>query len=243
MTAYQICEEHQCLEEPSWRDIVFHYTLLTNDDLRSMGLPSSYVKGYSFGTFVVDQKYYMQYLTNKLNGYGVTFVQQRLQSIDEIADNFDCVINCSGLGSAALVADGDMYPIRGQVLRIKAPWLKAVWFFGTSYVIPNVDTVVLGGTAQKGDWSTTASLEDTKTILENACKVLPSIRRAPIENIWVGLRPGRSPLRLECDLTGRSTAVIHCYGHGGSGITLAMGCADDVVLNYLAPLLKGETVP
>ena len=243
MTAYQILEEHQRLEEPSWRDIVFHYTLLTNDDLRSMGLPSSYVKGYSFGTFVVDQKYYMQYLTNKLNGYGVTFVQQRLQSIDEIADNFDCVINCSGLGSAALVADKDMYPIRGQVLRVKAPWLKAVWFFGTSYVIPNVDTVVLGGTAQKDDWSTTASLEDTKTILDNACKVLPSIRRAPIESIWVGLRPGRSPLRLERDLTDRSTAVIHCYGHGGSGITLAMGCADDVVLNYLAPLLKGETVP
>jgi hypothetical protein len=26
-----------------------------------------------------------------------------------------------------------------------APWIKDVWFFGTSYLIPNVDCVVLGG--------------------------------------------------------------------------------------------------
>lgn len=27
---------------------------------------------------------------------------------------------------------------------------------------------------------------------------------------------------------GKSVRVIHCYGHGGSGITLAYGCAIDV---------------
>jgi D-amino-acid oxidase len=23
--------------------------------------------------------------------------------------------------------------------------------------------------------------------------------------------------------------VVHCYGHGGAGVTLSWGCADDVV--------------
>ena len=53
----------------------------------------------------------------------------------------------------------------------------------------------------------------------------------------MGLRPGRSPLRLESEEV-RSVPVVHCYGHGGSGITLAMGCAEDVVSNHVAPRLQ-----
>lgn len=52
----------------------------------------------------------------------------------------------------------------------------------------------------------------------------------------MGLRPGRAPLRLESEEVS-GTPVVHCYGHGGSGITLAMGCADDVVLNHVGPRL------
>lgn len=55
-----------------------------------------------------------------------------------------------------------------------------MYFFGSSYIIPNVDTVVLGGTAQKGNWDTTVSQEDTKTILDNIAAVFPSIRSAPL---------------------------------------------------------------
>jgi glycine/D-amino acid oxidase-like deaminating enzyme len=138
---------------------------------------------------------------------------------------------------------------------------------------------VLGGTAGKGDWSTTVSLSDTKTILDNIAQVFPSIYQAPIvstapcvtfhlqpvhrtvfpwpfqygwrapyagcctincsvlqESAWVGLRPGRAPLRLESEVVG-NTPVVHCYGHGGSGITLGMGCAEDVVVNHVAPRL------
>ena len=54
---------------------------------------------------------------------------------------------------------------------------------------------------------------------------------------WVGLRPGRISLRLEreeCVLGGKARPVVHNYGHGGSGMTLAWGCAGDVVA-----MLKG----
>lgn len=58
--------------------------------------------------------------------------------------------------------------------------MKCVWFFGSSYIIPNVDTVVLGGTAQRGSWDTNNSVEDCKKILDDICEVFPALRNAPV---------------------------------------------------------------
>lgn len=47
----------------------------------------------------------------------------------------------------------------------------------------------------------------------------------------VGLRPGRPSVRLELEKValkgGASLPVVHNYGHGGAGLTLAWGCAAD----------------
>ena len=73
--------------------------------------------------------------------------------------------------------------------------------------------------------------------------------------MWVGLRPGRTPLRLEMEMyqfqleenensisnpPHQQIPVFHCYGHGGSGVTLAMGCANDLILNHLLPYLRKQ---
>jgi D-amino-acid oxidase len=34
-------------------------------------------------------------------------------------------------------------------------------------------------------------------------------------------------VRLEAEHVGDGT-IVHCYGHGGAGVTLSWGCADDV---------------
>jgi D-amino-acid oxidase len=39
----------------------------------------------------------------------------------------------------------------------------------------------------------------------------------------VGLRPARPQVRVE-----RVGDVVHCYGHGGAGVTLSWGTADEV---------------
>lgn len=43
-------------------------------------------------------------------------------------------------------------------MRVKAPWVKHCYFMNEQhYIIPNLDTVVLGGTQQKGSWHMTIS--------------------------------------------------------------------------------------
>jgi len=239
LTAYNLLEEDQELIIPSWKDIVFNFQVLSNDDLQKMSLPKRFVKGFTFGTLVIDQKYYMRYMTNELHKMGIKFIQQKVDRIEELYNsNYDVIINCTGLGSYTLLDDSLMYPIRGQVLRVKAPWMNNVWFFGspTRYIIPNVDAVVIGGTAQKGNWDTNSSREDINSILDDVYDVFPSMQNAIIESTWAGLRPGRTPVRLESETiktNNKDILLVHCYGHGGSGITLAMGCAKDVIDNHL----------
>jgi D-amino-acid oxidase len=56
----------------------------------------------------------------------------------------------------------------------------------------------------------------------------------------VGLRPARPAVRLEAvpHAGGEPGGVVHCYGHGGAGVTLSWGCADDV-LTAVESLLAG----
>ena len=245
----------------AWRDAVCGYRHLPADEVQRLLPNDTYRAGYTFATVVATQSVYMQYLTEKLSALGVRFVQKTVEGsvhdfvrTDAVAADADVVINCCGLAGDTVACgsspasggdDGRCYPIRGQVLRVKAPWIRAVWGFGTSYIIPNQDNVVLGGTAQKGDSNTVPTLADSDRILGDVYKLFPSLKGAPVDSVWVGLRPGRG--RIRCgdgevvDAGDRRVLLTHCYGHGGSGITLAYGCAVDVVDNHVLPFLRQKS--
>lgn len=83
--------------------------------------------------------------------------------------------------------------------------------------------------------------------------MLPSLKQAEVLDHWVGLRPGRVRLRLEAEEAfgeaGGSAAaspsspvlrVVHNYGHGGSGLTLAWGTAGDAVALVLQQLAAAD---
>lgn len=253
MPSFQLYERPEDVPDISWRDAVIGYRLLDASEISRL-LPSNtkYRAGYTFMSMVADQKYYLQYLTEELRLMGVNFVQKRIASLTELSSSSssatNVVINCCGLAGDQVCTDDrtqwNCYPIRGQVLRVKAPWIRAVWGFGTSYIIPNMDSVVLGGTAQRHDSNINPTLVDSETILADIYVLFPSLQEAKLDNIWVGLRPGRDSVRCgdghvikhesgEC-------LVTHCYGHGGSGITLAAGCAMDVVKNHIKPFLHAR---
>jgi glycine/D-amino acid oxidase-like deaminating enzyme len=120
LNAYTLLEADDNTPDPSWKDIVFNFNNLSHADVQKMGLPRNFVRGFQFSTFVIDQKYYMKYLTRSLETLGVRFEQRRLSSLQELdGAQYDLIVNCTGLGSAQLLNDKDMYPIRGQVLRVR----------------------------------------------------------------------------------------------------------------------------
>ena len=97
-----------------------------------------------------------------------------------------------------------------------------------SVAVSRIDDIMLGGTAQKNDWNTEISPEDTKKILRKISSIVPELKEIEVIGETVGLRPARNAVRLEPEYFGDKVAV-HNYGHGGSGFTLSWGCAKDVV--------------
>jgi D-amino-acid oxidase len=101
-----------------------------------------------------------------------------------------------------------------------------------------------GGTLEEGDWGTAPDDTIARSIVERATALVPALRGAQVLGHRVGLRPVRPVVRVETELRPSHAdpghAVVHCYGHGGSGITMSWGCAEDVV-NAVSQL-AAETV-
>lgn len=178
---------------------------------------------------VVDMGRHLPWLVAKGLERGVAEVRRRIGSVEEAGEYGDVVVLATGLGTNELVADARVEPVRGQIVRLENPGGLRVLAWDApdgsiTYVIPRIDDVVVGGTAVAGAWDTTPDAAVEADILHRAAELEPRIAGLPVVGRAVGLRPGRDEVRLE-----RVGDVIHCYGHGGSGVTIGYGCAREIV--------------
>lgn len=189
---------------------------------RVRDLPDGYADGWTFTTPVVEMPVYLAWLGGRVAELGGTITRLNLHALPT---GPDVVVNCSGLGARLLGSDRTVVPVRGQVVYVEQVGLDRWWLDaeGPTYVVPRSHDIVVGGTDQEGEWSRTPSPESAAEILQRAARLVPALRDAKVLRHKVGLRPVRPAVRLE-----RVGDVVHCYGHGGAGVTLSWGAADEV---------------
>ena len=186
----------------------------------------------------VDPRHHLPWLESRLHE---PIERRALSSLAEAlgagAQRADAVVNCTGLASRLLARDSEIRPLFGQVV-VCGPGTfdagrsmaderdpKAVF-----YVIPRRDEVVIGGcTAEWHEPVADGTLPTpdptlTETLLIRAARygVVPT----NVLRVVAGLRPYRTAVRVERDPS--DDRLIHNYGHGGSGYTIARGCAEEV---------------
>ncbi len=195
-------------------------------------LPTGFVDGYRTRAILMDTTSYLPWLLDQATSLGITITQRNVENIDETLDQFDIVVNCSGLGARELCGDTTVFPVRGQVLRVKPTGLDHVVADESGptlvYAIPRFDDVIVGGTAQANNWNLDPDEADTAAILKNIHTISDRFKNPEILEVKVGLRPARPEIRLERESLGGKT-IVHNYGHGGAGFTLSWGCAKEVV--------------
>lgn len=218
------------VDDPFWKPAVQDFRRVRMEEL----LPG-YVDGYVAPIARIETPIYMDYLVKRFEESGgrITKLDREIEKIEEISADTRLIINCSGLGAGKMFNDKEVFPIRGQLVITSNPGLKDCINeeegpLAVSYVVPHPSYCILGGTAEDNNWNLEVDPKISDEILRK-CRVLePRLNEAEVLGHRVGLRPGRTEVRLELEQISSDCTVIHNYGHGGAGFTLSWGCAEDV---------------
>lgn len=196
------------------------------------------IKAFRVHVPLIDVSVYMPWLEARVKSLGAGFVYQEIASLSELTEKYDTIINCSGLGALKLVDDREVFPIRGQVIKVTKPeGLKNSYRHVTdksfiTLVLPRENDCVLGGTSLENDWDSSVNPDFTQEILERCIRLVPELKESRVLSANTGLRPGRREVRLEKEQANNGAVIIHNYGHGGSGYTISYGCAKEVLELY-----------
>ncbi len=181
---------------------------------------------------LIDMPVHLAWLEGRLAAVGGAVERRTVRGFAEAAAEAPVVVNCTGLGARDLVPDPGVRPVRGQLVVVENPGIEE-WFTradpassATTYLFPQPGGLVLGGTAEVDDVRTEPDPRTAAEIVARCARVRPEIAGARIIGHRVGLRPARDAgVRIETQELPGGGLLVHNYGHGGAGVTVAWGCA------------------
>ena len=194
-------------------------------------LPAGATGGVVATVPLVTMPVFLPWLEARCAEAGVELLDGHVDTLGEV--DGDVVVVAAGLRSGPLLGDDAPTPSRGQVAFLANPGLTR-WLVdddhpdGMVYALPHRGWVVCGGTDVGGAWDTEPDPAVHDDIVARVRSVLPELADAEVLGARVGLRPVAPAVRLARHaFAGRE--VVTDYGHGGAGVTLSWGCADEVV--------------
>jgi len=201
-------------------------------ELEALELPRGSARGIEFQAPVVETPVYLAWLERRVNTLGGTLRTRNVLAFEEAFAGAALVVDATGLGARELAQDSDLHPVAGQVVRVEQFGCERFLLdFGgaqPTYVIPRAHDVVLGGSLEDPEADEAARLAALEGIRARCRLLEPRLAGAREIGTARGLRPARSVVRLEAESPRPGRLLVHDYGHGGAGITLSWGCAEEV---------------
>ena len=123
-------------------------------------------------------------------------------------------------------------PVKGQMLALRmdaaAPLISHVVWAPSVYLVPRRDgRLILGATVEEKGFDTTLTAGGVLALLEAAWRALPAIEELPIDEMWVGHRPGS---RDDAPILGPAAidGLVYATGHHRNGILLTPVTAEAI---------------
>ncbi len=164
-------------------------------------------------------------------------VDGRIVEAKGIRDTYraDFYVLATGAWSNSLLGV-PVFPIKGQILKVKGVEPDVVYYSKVSYIIPKEGYVLVGATSEDAGFDTRTTVGGVKSLLEGAVRIVPSMSEAELVATNVGFRPATPDGKPILDV-GENYAV--CVGHYRNGILWAPVTAK-VLLDYVE---RGERSP
>lgn len=133
-------------------------------------------------SMLIETPVFLQALLRDFRDAGGRIVQRRLASLAEIvALPEPAIVNCTGLGAAALFGDPELVPVKGQLalLRPQPEVDYAIYSVrGSLYMFPRRDAIVLGGTYEEGRADVEPDPDWIEEIVAGHAAVFGAMRRS-----------------------------------------------------------------
>ena len=138
-------------------------------------------------------------------------------------------------------------PIKGQMLALRmdpaAPLLSHVLWAPGVYLVPRRDgRLIVGATVEEKGFDETITAGGLLTLLEAAWRAVPAVEELPVDEIWVGHRPGSrddAPILGPGPLAG----LFYATGHHRNGILLAPLTAEAMARLILDDIVEPAIKP
>ena len=109
-----------------------------------------------------------------------------------------------------------------------APLISHVVWAPGAYLVPRRDgRLLVGATVEEKGFDTALTAGGLLTLLEAAWRAVPAVEELPIEEMWVGHRPGS---RDDAPILGPApvAGLVYATGHHRNGILLTPVTADTI---------------
>ena len=123
-------------------------------------------------------------------------------------------------------------PIKGQMLALRmeaaAPLLSHVVWAPGAYLVPRQDgRLLIGATVEEKGYDASLTAGGILTLLEAAWRAVPAVEELPMDEMWVGHRPGS---RDDAPILGAGPieGLVYATGHHRNGILLTPITADAI---------------
>jgi glycine oxidase len=138
-------------------------------------------------------------------------------------------------------------PIKGQMLALRmdpaAPLINHVIWAPGAYLVPRRDgRLLVGATVEEKGYDTALTAGGVLTLLEAAWRAVPAVEELPIEEMWVGHRPGS---RDDAPILGEGPLqrLVYATGHHRNGILLTPVTADAIARLVLDDVVEPAIKP